>query len=84
MELESTNLDPWDSQETEPQNKKHTQAGPRPPARMQQIWNLVFMWVPKNWSWSYPKSSCLSVEYVLLAGLPYLAAVEEGGVPNPA
>ena len=30
------------------------------------------MWVPNNWSRGYPKSCCLHIEYVLLAGLPCL------------
>jgi hypothetical protein len=39
--------------------------------------SLVFMWVLNNWSESYPKSCCLSVGYVLPAGLPLLASVGE-------
>ena len=38
---------------------------------------LVFVGILNNWSWSYPKSCCLSMRYVLLAGLPGLALVEE-------
>ena len=34
--------------------------------------NLVFVWVLNNWNRGYPKSCCLSVGYVLLAGLPCL------------
>ena len=39
--------------------------------------SLVFMWVLNNWSGGYPKSCCLYVGYVLLAGLPCLASVGE-------
>jgi hypothetical protein len=35
----------------------------------------VFTWVSNNWSRGYPKSCCLSVEYVLLVGLLCLALV---------
>ena len=35
------------------------------------------MWVPNNWNRVYPKSCCLYVEYVLLAGLPCPASVGE-------
>jgi hypothetical protein len=35
------------------------------------------MWVPNNWSRDYPKSYCLSVGYVLPAGLPCLASMGE-------
>ena len=54
--------------------------------------NLTFMWVLNNWSGGYPKGCCLSVGYVLLAGLPCLSSVGEdvlstiyvlGGVHNP-
>lgn len=33
-----------------------------------QICSSVFMWIQNNWSTGYPKSHCLSVGYVLLAG----------------
>jgi hypothetical protein len=39
--------------------------------------NLVFKWVLNNWSKGYPKSCCLPIGYVLLAGLPCLASVGE-------
>ena len=44
---------------------------------MKQMYNLVFMWVLNNWSRDYPKSCCLSMGYVLLAGLPCLAFMVE-------
>lgn len=30
---------------------------------------------PRNWNWGYPKSCCLYVGCVLLAGLPCLASM---------
>ncbi|EDL99626.1 rCG37811 [Rattus norvegicus] len=39
--------------------------------------SLVFMWVPNNRSSGCPKSCCLYVGYVLLAGLSGLASVGE-------
>ena len=39
--------------------------------------SLVFMQVLNNWSRGYPRSCCLRVGYVLLAGLPCLASVGE-------
>jgi hypothetical protein len=48
------------------------------------MYSLVFKWVPNNWSGGYPKSCYLYMGYmgyVLLAGLPFLATVEEE-VPN--
>jgi hypothetical protein len=54
------------------------------------------MWVPNNWSsrYPYPKSCCLYVRYVLLAGMPCLVSVgedapsladlmcQDGGIPR--
>jgi hypothetical protein len=45
---ESTNMDPWGLSETEPLTKEYISAGPRPPAHMQQMCKLVFMWVPQQ------------------------------------
>ena len=47
---------------------------------------LVFMWVPNSWSRGYFKNYCLSVGYVLLAGLPCLASVgqEAPSLPEPS
>jgi hypothetical protein len=53
------------------------------PTNMQQMSSLVFIWVPNKWSVGYPKSCCLSVGYVLLTWLLYLASVRKD-VPNPA
>ena len=44
---------------------------------MEEMSSLIFMWVPNNWNRGYSKSCCLSVGYVLLAGLPCLASVGE-------
>ena len=49
---------------------------------MYQMCDLVFVWVPNKWSWSYPKSYYLSMGYVLLAELPCLASVGED-LPSP-
>jgi hypothetical protein len=40
------------------------------------------MWDLNNWSRGYPKSCCLSVGYLLLAGLPGLALVGEEGLAS--
>ena len=40
------------------------------PTHMWQMWNLIFMPILNNWNEGYPKSCCLSVEYVFLAELP--------------
>jgi hypothetical protein len=39
------------------------------------MYSLVFMWVLNNWRRGYPKSFCLFMEYLLLAGLPNRASV---------
>jgi hypothetical protein len=44
---------------------------------MKQMCSLTFMWVMNNQCRGYPKGCCLSVGYVLLAGLPCLASVGE-------
>jgi hypothetical protein len=61
---ESTNLHLRGLSESEPPTKEHAQAGPRPPSHMKQMCSLAFMWVLNNWSWGYPKSCCLCIEYV--------------------
>ena len=45
--------------------------------------SLTFMWVPKEQNRDYPKSCCLYVRYVLLAGLPCLASMLQRGSTQP-
>jgi hypothetical protein len=64
-----------------PPTKEHTRGGPMPPIRYVADVCLVFMWVLNNWNREegkseYPKSCCLYLGYVLLAGLPCLAVGE--------
>ena len=35
------------------------------------------MWVPNNWTDTFPNTSCLCIRYVFQAGLHFLASVEE-------
>lgn len=62
---ESTNLDPWGSQivNHHPKNIHGLDLGL--PAHMQQMYNLVFMWVLNNWNRGYSTSCCLYVGYGL-------------------
>jgi hypothetical protein len=69
---ESTNLNPWGSQESEPPTKEHTQAGPRPSHSYVQMCSLTFVWFLSNLSGGYGKICCLPLGYVLLADLPCL------------
>jgi hypothetical protein len=39
--------------------------------------SLVFTWVPNNWNGGYSKSCCLSMSYVLLTELSWLASIGE-------
>jgi hypothetical protein len=66
---ESTNLDPWGSQRLnqQPKSTQGLDLALPPPHRCSRVYSLVFMWVPNNWSRSYPKSCCLYVGYVLLS-----------------
>ena len=76
----STDLDPWGSQSLnhQPKNLQGLDLDPLPaPNHMQQMCNMVFMWVLNNLDGGYPKSCCLYVGYVLLAELPCLASVGE-------
>ena len=63
--------------ETEPPTKEHTQAGPRPVHIYVADVQLGLHVGPVQLKQDYPKSCCLSVGYVLLAGLPCLATVGE-------
>jgi hypothetical protein len=72
---ESTNLDPWGSQSLNHQLKNIPRLGLGFSALMYQKCILVFMWVLNKWRKGYPKSCCLYVEYILLAGLPCPAPV---------
>ena len=80
---ESTTLDPWGSQRLNQQLPTIHRLDLGLPEDMQQMYSSVFMRVLNSWSVSYPESCCLSVRYVLLAGLPCLASVRED-MPNPA
>jgi hypothetical protein len=51
---QSTNLDPWGLSKTQPPNKEHTEAGPRPPAHVKQMCISVSVWVPNNWNGDCP------------------------------
>jgi hypothetical protein len=72
----STNLDPWGSQSLNHQLKSIHEQDLGLSAHMEMC-SLVFMWVLNNWNRDYPKSCCLSIGYVLLAGLPFLVSVGE-------
>jgi hypothetical protein len=63
--------------ETEPPTKDHTHAGPRPPAAQSLCGST------NNWSKGCSKSCWLSIESVLLTGLPCLVLQGEH-VPSPA
>ena len=45
---ESTSPDTWKFPETEPATKELGQAGPRLPIQIQQMYNLISMWVPRQ------------------------------------
>ena len=60
-----------------------TVVGPRPPCIYVADVQLGLHIGLEQLEQGYPKSSCLSVGYVLLAGLLCLASVEED-VPSPA
>lgn len=61
--------------ETEPQTKEHTEAVPRPPCTYTADVQLGLPVTPEL-EWSYPKSCCLFLGYVLLAKLHYLVSEE--------
>jgi hypothetical protein len=75
---ESTNLDPWGSQCLNHQPKNHIRAGSRPPHTYEGGVKLGLHVGSKKLEQGYPKSYCLFMEYVLLAGLPFLTSVGEG------
>ena len=75
---ESTNLNSGGSQKMNHQPKSIHGLDLGPLAHMEQMCSLVF-----NWNGCYPKSCCLSVGYILLAGLSCLASVGEDA-PSPA
>ena len=45
---EPTNLGPWGLTETEAPTKEHAWAGPRPSTHREQMYILVFLWIPKQ------------------------------------
>jgi hypothetical protein len=73
---ETTNLDLWAFQRQNHQPKNIHSLDPDLPSPMEQMCSLVFMW-DRNWSGGYPKSCCLSMGYVILAGLPCLVSMGE-------
>ena len=66
---ELTNLDPWGSQSLNHQPKSINRLDLGLIAHVQQMCSLAFMWDLNNWNRGYPKSCCLYVGYILLAGL---------------
>ena len=63
--------------ETEPPTKEHTQAGPRPPHTYVADVQLGLHVGPEQLERGYPKSYCLDVGYVVLAGMPCLPLLGE-------
>ena len=62
---------------SEPLTKEHTWAGPRPPHKYVADVQLGLHVGLEQLERGYPKSYCLFVGYVLLAGMPCLSSLGE-------
>jgi hypothetical protein len=73
---ESSNLDPWSSQRTNHQPKSTHGLDLGFCTYLADVKFCLHV-DPNNWNGGYLKSCCLSVGYILLAGLPRLESVGE-------
>lgn len=80
--MSSTNLNLWGLSYAEPPKKDYIGSGPRPILSHVAGIQLGFHVCPEQLEWELPKSCCLSVEYILPAGLPGLLLVKQD-VPSP-